>query len=74
MSTSIADVTCADVSSDRRMCSAIPRRIADIGSRVSPAWAEPTVAGTGAAAGFAAGGACASAGALATAGAGSGAG
>ena len=36
MSTSIADVTCAEVSSERRMCSAIPRRIADIGSSDSP--------------------------------------
>ena len=37
MSTSIALVTCAAVSSERRMCSAIPRRIALIGSSVSPA-------------------------------------
>ena len=36
MSTSIALVTCAAVSSERRMCSAIPRRIAVIGSSVSP--------------------------------------
>ena len=36
MSTSIALVTCADVSSERRMCSAIPRRIAVIGSSCSP--------------------------------------
>src|SRR5919202_532786 len=36
MSTSIALVTCADVSSERRMCSAIPRRIAFIGSNCSP--------------------------------------
>src|SRR5581483_4695724 len=36
MSTSIALVTCAAVSSERRMCSAIPRRIAFIGSTTSP--------------------------------------
>ena len=36
MSTSIALVTCAEVSSERRMCSAIPRRIAETGSTVSP--------------------------------------
>ena len=36
MSTSIALVTCAAVSSERRMCSAIPRRIAVIGSSDSP--------------------------------------
>ncbi len=32
MSTSIALVTCAAVSSERRMCSAMPRRIALIGA------------------------------------------
>ena len=37
MSTSIALVTCAAVSTERRMCSAIPRRIAVTGSMVSPA-------------------------------------
>ena len=31
MSTSIAEVTCAEVSSERRMCSAMPFRIGDIG-------------------------------------------
>jgi hypothetical protein len=36
MSTSIALVTCAEVSSERRMCSAMPRRMALIGSAVSP--------------------------------------
>ena len=36
MSTSIADVTCADVSSERRMWSAMPRLIAVIGSSGSP--------------------------------------
>jgi hypothetical protein len=36
MSTSIALVTCAEVSSERRMCSAMPRRIAFIGSSCSP--------------------------------------
>src|SRR5712691_3752625 len=36
MSTSIALVTCADVSSERRMCSAMPLRIAVIGSKLSP--------------------------------------
>src|SRR5437763_16719087 len=51
MSTSIAEVTCAEVSSDRRMCSAIPRRIAVIGSSASPACAPPAGAGTGAVAG-----------------------
>ena len=37
MSTSIALVTWAEVSSERRMCSAIPRRIAVIGSSSRPA-------------------------------------
>ncbi len=37
MSTSIALVTCAAVSSERRMCSAMPRRIAVTGSTCSPA-------------------------------------
>ena len=36
MSTSIALVTCAEVSSERRMCSAMPLRMAVIGSTVSP--------------------------------------
>src|SRR5881397_2031736 len=45
MSTSIALVTCADVSSERRMCSAMPLRIALIGSKLSPACAA---AGAGA--------------------------
>ena len=54
MSTSIALVTCADVSSERRMCSAIPRRIAVIGSttrRLGPrrrARLRPAGAGCGA--------------------------
>src|SRR4051794_41723497 len=51
MSTSIADVTCAEVSSERRMWSAIPRRIADMGSIVSP-----VCAAAGAAVGAGAGG------------------
>jgi hypothetical protein len=38
MSTSIALVTCAPVSSERRMCSAMPRRMAVTGSTVSPGW------------------------------------
>jgi hypothetical protein len=37
MSTSIALVTWAEVSSERRMCSAMPLRIAVIGSSISPA-------------------------------------
>ena len=36
MSTSIALVTCAEVSSERCMCSAMPRRMAVIGSSTSP--------------------------------------
>src|SRR6266508_1316728 len=58
MSTSIADVTCADVSSDRRMWSAIPRRIVVTGSSVSPTSAAGSGAGGGAGgrAGGAAGG------------------
>src|SRR5437667_300053 len=36
MSTSIALVTWAEVSSERRMCSAMPRRMAVIGSSCSP--------------------------------------
>jgi hypothetical protein len=60
MSTSIADVTCAEVSSERRMCSAIPRLIALIGSSDSPgacgSWLEGlaggvTTAGAGGVAG-----------------------
>jgi hypothetical protein len=35
-STSNVVVTCADVSSDRRMCSAIPLRMGVMGSTVSP--------------------------------------
>src|SRR4051812_9905368 len=50
MSTSIALVTCADVSSDLRMWSATPRRIADIGSKFSPTVA-PACAGAAAGAG-----------------------
>src|SRR6476620_9669631 len=59
MSTSIALVTCADVSSDLRMWSAIPRRIADIGSKLSPsdgsACGVAAAGGAGAAAGAGAG-------------------
>src|SRR2546422_544669 len=43
MSTPIALVTCADVSSDRRMCSMTPRRIAVIGSTDSPAMSGTSV-------------------------------
>src|SRR3954469_16985512 len=50
MSTSIALVTCAAVSSERRMCSAMPRRIADTGSSVSPG--RTSVGATCAGAGF----------------------
>src|SRR5919206_11106 len=53
MSTSIALVTCADVSSERRMCSAMPLRIAVIGSKLSPGCAA---AGDGAGAAGAFGG------------------
>ena len=67
MSTSIAEVTCADVSSERRMCSAMPRRIAVTGSTCSPACAS--AAATGAGAGFAGAGAGAGAGACCGAGA-----
>ena len=45
MSTSIALVTCAEVSSERRMCSAIPFRIADIGSTLSPGSGSALAAG-----------------------------
>src|SRR3954466_7816766 len=45
MSTSIAEVTCAEVSSERRMWSAIPRRIAVMGSSVSPVCADAGAAG-----------------------------
>src|SRR5918996_5325148 len=55
MSTSIALVTCADVSSERRICSAMPFRIADIGSKLSPGCAADG-AGAGAGAAFGAGG------------------
>src|SRR4029453_15865448 len=48
MSTSIALVTCAEVSSERRMCSAIPRRIAVMGSNCSPASAATGCGGGGA--------------------------
>jgi hypothetical protein len=51
MSISKTVVTCADVSSERRMCSAMPFRIGVIGSNVSPAAGAP-----GAAAGAGAGG------------------
>src|SRR3954454_12058373 len=52
MSTSIALVTCADVSSERRMCSAMPLRIAVIGSNASPGCAaDGAGAGAGAFAG-----------------------
>ena len=47
MSTSIALVTCAAVSRERRMCSAIPRRMAFIGSRASPGCAVAASAATG---------------------------
>src|SRR3954453_715815 len=61
MSTSIALVTCADVSSDLRMWSAMPRRIAETGSSCSPACA--CAGGAGVDAGFGgAGGAAAGAG------------
>src|SRR3954447_5009307 len=71
MSTSIALVTCADVSSDLRMWSAIPRRIADIGSKFSPT-VDPACAGGAAGAAAGAGGAgAAGAGAAGAAGAGS---
>src|SRR3954469_22614177 len=72
MSTSIALVTCAEVSSERRMCSAIPRRIADMGSKLSPGPGSPATAGAcatgagagcaGAAAGCGSDGACGAAG------------
>src|SRR3954451_23558317 len=66
MSTSIADVTCAEVSSERRMWSAIPRRIADMGSIVSPACAAAgAAAGGGGGGGGAAGGGGGARGALA---------
>src|SRR3954464_3178363 len=61
MSTSIALVTCADVSSERRMCSAMPLRIAVIGSNASPGCAADgavtgaDAAGVGGGAGAAAG-------------------
>jgi hypothetical protein len=65
MSTSIALVTCADVSSERRMWSAMPRRIALIGSSCSPTCAVTGAAGAlgagaagAGAAGVAAGAAC----------------
>src|SRR5436853_5828609 len=47
-STSIALVTWAAVSSERRMCSAMPRRIAVIGSTISPASVSPAATGAGA--------------------------
>src|SRR3954468_12785693 len=56
MSTSIALVTCAAVSSERRMCSAMPRRIAVTGSSCSPGWAS--AGARGAAAGAGGGGGC----------------
>ena len=42
------EVTCAEVSSERRMCSAIPRRIALIGSSDSPGLRGSDLAGAGA--------------------------
>src|SRR5947209_3514643 len=48
-STSIALVTWAPVSRERRMCSAMPRRIAVIGSSVSPGRVSPAATGAGAA-------------------------
>src|SRR6266480_1359054 len=57
MSTSIALVTCAEVSRERRMCSAMPLRIADIGSKLSPGCAAE---GAGASAGLGGAGAAAS--------------
>src|SRR4051812_50031345 len=57
MSTSIALVTCADVSSERRMCSAMPLRIAVIGSSASPGCAaDGAVTGADAAGGRGGGG------------------
>src|SRR5207237_938101 len=53
-STSIALVTCAAESSERRMCSAMPRRVAVIGSTVSPGSVSPAATGAGAG-GFGAG-------------------
>ena len=47
MSTSIALVTCAEVSSERRMCSEMPRRIAVTGSSASPACSSAAGAGAG---------------------------
>jgi hypothetical protein len=49
MSTSIELVTCAEVSSERRMCSAMPLRMALIGSTVSPSCACAGAAGATAA-------------------------
>ena len=63
MSTSIALVTCAEVSSDLRMWSAIPRRIADIGSNASPTAGSPAGCGGACATCAGAGGAGAAAGA-----------
>src|SRR3954469_18307078 len=62
MSTSIALVTCADVSSERRMCSAMPLRIAVIGSKLSPGCAADG-AGDGGVGGAAARAGCGAAGA-----------
>ncbi len=45
MSTSIALETWAEVSSERRMCSITPRRIAVIGSSTSPTWSGAGAAG-----------------------------
>src|ERR1700751_2840246 len=53
-STSIALVTWAAVSSERRMCSAMPRRMAVIGSPVSPG--SVSAAGSGARGGGVGGG------------------
>src|SRR4051794_5164345 len=72
MSTPSALVRCADVSSDLRLWSAPPRRIADIGSKFSPTVA-PACAGGAAGAAAGAGGAGAAAGGGGAGGAGGGA-
>ena len=71
MSTSIALVTCAAVSSERRMCSAMPRRIAVTGSRLSPSAACGCGLGPAAAGGGGEGACGAGGGAIGGAGAGS---
>src|SRR3954471_15067362 len=70
MSTSIALVTWADVSSERRMCSGMPRRMAPIGSNHTPPCGSPAAAGAGAALGAEADGASGAAGAAGADGAG----